>query len=186
MFGVLFANPFTQPEQYDFLNVSGVISPGLFKLEGGSRPYKWDIKDAAGVQGATESYRGLRPSEDIKGQFLFWTADQVTEFYESFVVLLHYDATKKTALPVDVLHPVLAANGITSLITTSVGPLEHLDKQLWGVTVEFKEYNPAKKKNVTTTPNKTKTTTNTAGKPTVQDAQDQEIQKLLALAQQPI
>lgn len=188
LFGVLFANPLTSPEQYDFLNVAGVISPGVFVLDGGGRPYKWDVKDAAGTQGATETYRGLRPSESIKGKFLFWQASQIDEFYNNFVGLLHYDATKKDPKPVDVLHPALAANGITSLITIDVGPLTHEDgKQLWSVTVEFKEYRPAKKKNVTKTPVNTVPfgpPSNLAGggKPTAQDEQDREIERLLARA----
>jgi hypothetical protein len=186
VFGFFYANPLRLPEQYDFLNVAGILSPGVFVLSGGSRPYKWDIKDAAGTQGATETYRGLRPSDDVKGKFLFWTADQIDEFFTKFVPLLHYDATKSSPKPIDVLHPVLAANGITTLVTTNVGPLTHEGQQLWSVTVEFTEFKPAKKKNATTTPNSTKTTTNTAGKPTAQDAQDKEIEKLLELAKKPI
>jgi len=184
---VLFANPLTSPEQFDFLNVAGVLSPGIFKLEGGERPYKWDVKDAAGTQGATETYRGLRPSEDIKGKFLLWTVEQIDEFFNTFVPLLHYDATKKAPQPINVLHPVLAANGITNLVTKNVGPLVHEDgKQLWSVTVEFIEYRPAQKKNATTTPKSSKTTTNAQGKPSVQDVQDKEIEKLLKQATTPL
>lgn len=187
MYRAFFANPLVLPEQYDFLNVAGVLSPGVFKLEGGTRPYKWDIKDAAGTQGATETYRGLRPSENIKGKFLFLTAAQIDEFFNVFVQLLHYDATKTAPKPINVLHPVLAANGITDLIVQEVGPLTHEDDhQLWSVTVEFAEYLPAQKKNATTTPTNTKTTTNTKGKPTVQDVQDKEIERLLEQANTPI
>jgi len=193
MFGVLFANPFDSPEQYDFLNVAGVISPGLFKADGGSRPYKWDTKDSAGTQGATQTYRGLRPSDDLKGKFCFWTRAQVQEFYDSFVALLHYDATKANPKPIDVLYPSWAANGITSLITEKVGPLKHEDgKQLWTVDVEFSEYRPAAKKNATSTPTGTQTTsgnkgaTGTGNKPTAQDAQDIEIEKLTNKAKTPL
>lgn len=189
MFGVLFANPFDSPEQYDFINVAGVISPGLFKLQGGGRPYKWDTKDSAGTQGATQTYRGLRPSGNIKGKFCFWTKTQIDEFYNSFVGLLHYDATKANPKPIDVLHPVLAANGITSLITEEVGPLTHEDgKQMWTVEVEFSEYRPAAKKNATSTPTSTKTQGNNSkgSKPTVEDAQDIEIKKLLEKAKSPL
>lgn len=187
MYRFFYANPLILPEQYDFLNVAGVLSPGVFKLDGGERPYKWDIKDAAGTQGATETYRGLRPSDDIKGKFLFWTAAQIDEFFNVFVPLLHYDATKTAPKPINVLHPVLAANGITDLIVKNVGPLTHEDgKQLWSVTVEFAEYLPAQKKNATTTPTSTKTTTNSKGKPTAQDVQDKEIERLLQQANTPI
>lgn len=185
--GVLYANPFDSPEQYDFLNVAGVINPGLFILDGGTRPYKWDVKDTAGAQGATITYRGLRPSDDIKGEFQFWTAAQITEFYGTFIALLQYDATKSNPKPVDVLHPVLAANGITSVVTKEIGPLKHVGKQLWSVTVEFMEYRPAKKKNATSTPTATKTDNKTnGGKPTAQDTQDKEITKLMALANAPL
>lgn len=185
--GILFANPLVSPEQFDFLNVAGTISPGVCKLEGSSRPYKWDVKDAPGSQGATETYRGWRPSEGIKFKFLMWTAAQIDEFFGTFVPLLQYDATKSNPKPINVLHPVLAANGITNIVTKEIGPLVDSGSQLWSVTVEFIEYRPAPKKNATSTPTGTNSNSKpgTGNKPTAQDEQDKEIQRLLDKARQP-
>lgn len=185
--GVLFANPLVSPEQFDFLNVAGTISPGVCKLEGSSRPYKWDIKDAPGTQGATETYRGWRPSEGIKFKFRFWTAAQIDEFFGTFLPLLQYDATKSNPKPINVLHPVLAANGITNLVTKEIGPLVDDGNQLWSVSVEFIEFRPGPKKNATSTPNSTNINSKpgTGSKPTAQDEQDKEIERLLKKAKEP-
>jgi hypothetical protein len=178
--GVLFANPLVSPEQFDFLNVAGTISPGVCKLEGSSRPYKWDIKDAPGSQGASETYRGWRPSEGIKFKFRFWTAAQIDEFFGTFLPLLQYDATKSSPKPVNVLHPVLAANGITNLVTKEIGPLIDEGNQLWSVAVEFIEFRPAPKKNATSTPNGTNINTkpDTGSKPTAQEQQNETAERL--------
>ncbi len=187
MSGVLYANPFTSPELYNVLITGGEESPGVCALvDGGGRPYKWDIKDQAGAQGASITYRGFRPSEGIAFKFKFWTAAQVDDFYNRYVPLLAYDATKTNPKPISVLHPVLMANDISSLVTDEIGPLTHEGQQLWTVTIKFTEYRPAKKKNVTSTPTGTTPSANSAAKPTVQDAQDQEISKLLAQAAAPL
>jgi hypothetical protein len=155
--------------------------------DGASRPYKWDLKDGAGIQGATITYRGLRPSEGIKFVFKFWTRDQIVEFYRDFLPLLTYDATKKAPKPISVLHPILAANDIFDLVTKEVGELTHEGQQLWSVAVEFIEYRPANKKNVTTTPKDSDTNKDETGdKPTVQDAQDIEIESLTNESLRPI
>lgn len=186
--GFLAANPFVRPDEYDFIVVAGTISPGLFQLlDGANRPYKWDTKDAAGAQGATITYRGLRPSE-IKTRFCFWTPDQIDTFYNSFVHLLQYDATKTKPKPVIVFHPALLANDITSLVVTNIGQLKDLGGQLWSVAVDWLEYRPAKTKNITTTPKATKpaNSQNPGAKPTVLDTQDAELSALTAEARKPL
>ncbi len=184
---ILFANPLVSPEQFDYLNVAGTISPGVCKLEGGNRKYKWDVKDAPGTQGATETYRGWKVGDPIKFKFQLWTPAQIDEFFGTFLPLLEYDATKTNPKPVNVLYPVLAANGITNLVTDDIGPLVHEGNQLWSVSVAFLEYRPAPKKNATSTPTGVNSNSKpkTGSKPTAQDAQDLEIQRLLEKAKQP-
>jgi hypothetical protein len=149
----LLANPLVTPSAYDVIKIAGVTSPGVFKLHSGGRRYKWDVKFAKGSEGATETYQGWDPKKDIKGTFQFWRADQIDTFYQSFVPLLKYDATKTNPQPVPIEHPVLFESDILSVVTQEIGPLTDLGRQLWSVTVEWIEFAPAKKKDVTTTPN---------------------------------
>jgi hypothetical protein len=185
--GSLYANPLLNPSAFDVVVCAGVSSPGVFKLRGGGRPYKWDIKDAAAAQGATETYLGWKVSENIVGRFEFWESSQIDEFFNTFLPVLKYDATKTNPQPIQIVHPVLLANDITSVVTQNIGPLTHEGLQLWIVEVEWAEYRQPPKKNVTTTP----TGTNTNGdpkkkKPTAQDAQDLQIQQLLTEALKPV
>lgn len=188
MAGVLYANPWDSPELYDILITAGVASPGICELtDEAGRIFKWDRKDVAGAQGETITYRGLRGSQ-FAFKFKFWLKEQLIEFFEKFVPLLSYDGTKTTPKPISVLHPILAANDITSVVVEEIGSIKHDDgKQLWSVTVKFLEYRPAAKKNVTSTP---KSTTNAAGakavgKPSVLDTQDQQIAALMGQAFDP-
>ncbi len=186
----LLANPLRNPELLDIAVISGRMAPGLFRLvDGGSRAYKWDVKDSAGAQGSTETYRGFKPSDGINGRFEFWTAEQIDEFYQVIIPLLKYDGTKKDPLPIALHHPVLYANDITQVVVEDIGPLKDLGAQLWSVTVKFLEYRPAKKANVTSTPAKLgrefHPDPNANTTPTAADAQDRELEALLAEARKP-
>src|ERR1700744_4759564 len=183
----LSANPLVNPGAYNSVTCAGIKSPGVFKLTGGARKYKWDIKDAAAAQGATETFQGWKVSEDIRGRFEFWMPEQIDYFYATFLPVLKYDATKKNPVEsIEIFHPALLANDISSVVTLHVGPLTHEGQQLWVVEVEWAEYRPAPKKNATSTPK----STNTNGdankkKPTAQDAQDQQLQDLRVEANKP-
>lgn len=174
----LSANPIENPEVYNVIVVAGVISPGAMILSGGGRPYKWDIKDTAGAQGSTITYRGWKLGDDIECKFQFWQDQQIADFYSGFVPLLQYDATKQNPKPVQVYHPVLSVNDIYSVVVTEIGPLTNEGKGLWTVTVKMTEYRPPKKQNVTTTPDAAATTDDPETDPPVQDLQDQEIEDL--------
>jgi hypothetical protein len=184
----LIANPLRNPTAFDFIVVAGVKSPGIFELNGGERPYKWDVKDTAGAQGATITYRGWNLSTGIKGKFKFWTADQIDEFVDNFLPLLKYDATKKNPSPIQISYPALLLNDIRNVVTDSIGPLVDLGAQLWSVEVTWIEYAPAAKKNATTTPTSTtgSSPSKASQKPTALDEQDKQIQQLLIEAQKPI
>ena len=183
----LSANPLVNPAAYNFVTCAGVKSPGIFKLSGGGRPYKWDIKDAAAAQGATETYLGWKISERIEGRFEFWLPGQIDEFYATFLPVLKYDATKTAPQPIQIFHPALLANDISSVITVHVGPLTHDGGQLWVVEIEWAEYRPPPKKNVTTTPKGANANGDpNKKKPTAQDEQDRQIQELLNEAKKPI
>lgn len=165
--GRLFANPLDSPELMNTIVLAAKsFGPfgdfrGKFELQDcDGRPFKWDIKDAPGTQGATITYRGSRPSK-FRLAFYFWEAQQITDFDANIMPLLTIDATKTTPRPVDVLQLQLAALDIFSIVPGKVGEYHHEGKGLISIKIECGEYNPSKKKNVTTTPN----STITSGKP---------------------
>jgi hypothetical protein len=183
--GVLVVDPLTNPDLYNHLNVGGVDNPGIFVLESDAdRPYRWDVKNVAGAQGSTITYQGWDLAKP-KGKFKFWLADQISEFYGSYLPLLSYDATKKAPKPVSVFHPVLFANDTINVVVDKIGQLTHEGQQLWSVAIELIEYRPAPKVNTTTTP-KSADPGSSPAKPTVNDALDEAIANELAIARKPL
>lgn len=184
---VLLANPLSNPAAWNVVLVAGVANPGVARIvDGGNRPYKWDVKDTAGAQGGTTTYRGFKNSEHLRVRYEFWTREQIDQFYAEYYPLLKYDALKTAPKPVAISHPALAANDITTVVTNDIGALLDLGGQLWSVTVEFIEYRPPKKQNVTTTPNGAATSSSKSNQPSVEDAQDRQIAKLLEQWNKPL
>jgi hypothetical protein len=178
--GILTVTPLEDPASYDRMVLGDITTPGICELVGGGeRPYKWDQKETAGAQGVTTTYRGWRPSDGIRFKFKLWTAALIQAFFRDVYPVIAIDGEKQEPKPYSVYYPTLFANDIFWLITDKIGPLTDEGKQLWTVTVEFKEFRQAKPKNVTTTPD---TATSTAGnpktKPTARDQQDEEIERL--------
>lgn len=197
--GQLFTNPMRDPTAVNTIVVASVsIGPfgdikAIFELlDPEGRPFKWDLKDAPGTQGATITFRGSRPSK-FKLKFTFGVgepADQAAamdQFDSNVAPMFFIDATKKEPKPLNVLQLLLAAVDIFALVPENVGGYEHEGGGLYSFSVPCLEYAPAKKKNATSTPNSTVTTTtaNRAQSNTFQDQQDREISSLLAKAAQP-
>lgn len=195
--GTLFANPIRSPELINTIVIASVsFGPfgdvkGKFELlDPEGRPYKWDLKDAPGTQGATITFRGSRPSK-FKLKFTFGVgepADQAAamdQFDTTIAPLFFLDATKKQPKPLDVLQLLLAAVDIFALVPENLGGYEHEGAGLYSYTIPCLEYAPAKKKNATSTPTSTVTTSKKASSATFQDQQDREIAGLLAKANQP-
>lgn len=191
--GILFSNPLESPELVNTIVLASTsFGPfgdfiGKFELlDSDGRPYKFDVKDSPGTQGAVITYRGSRPSKG-KFKFSFWTAKQITDFDTNILPLFQIDGTKKAPKPIDVLQVLLASIDVFSVTTETLHGYEHEGQGLWSFSIDWLEYAPPKKKNVTTTPNST--VTGTAKKPpsadTFPDAQDRELASLLAKAAQP-
>lgn len=195
--GSLFSNPLRDPVSVNTIVITN-ISCGPFGdvkckfelLDPEGRPYKWDLKDAPGTQGATITFRGSRPSK-FTLKFTFGIgessnqADAIDKFESSIVPLFFIDVTKKTPKPLDVLQVLLAAVDIFALVPENIGGYEHEGGGLYSYSIPCLEYAPAKKKNATSTPTGTTTTAKKSQSPTFQDQQDREIEALLLKAAQP-
>lgn len=177
-------DPFEDPGALDILIAADVVSPGLFMLQQGSAPrkYNWQIQKAPGVQGVTMTYRGWLPTEDIKGTFQFWEQGQVEQFYSTFLPLFQIDAMKFNPRPVNVYHPLLMANDITALVTKDIGELTGNSAQGWKLQMTWNEFRVAR---IIRESTPTGATTR-IGMPTAQSKIDVAIAEELARAQQPL
>lgn len=139
-------DPFANPEALDVLIAGGRACPGVFMLgdDAAGREYNWDIKKAPGVQGVFMTYRGWLPTESIPFVFKFWDKSQVDEFYQSFLPMFQIDALKWKPSPVQVSHPLLAANDITQVVAKRIGPLTGNAANGWTVKLIVHEYRTAK------------------------------------------
>jgi len=183
------ASPLAQPQLWDRVFVAGVPSPGKATISRAGQPFKWDEKDGPGTQGANLTYRGQRNSH-FQIKLSFREEDHFAE-WDDWQTLLAYDSTKKTVKAVDVYHPSLADRGIKSMVVENIGGIEKVAPTRWEVVIDCIKFSPPKKSPTTTpgssTANGTHATESAAGTPATdaQDAQQQEIAKLLAIAQQP-
>lgn len=146
-------DPFSFPGVWDTITVAGVQWQGKFEIRGAKRSYKWQVKDGAGVEGATETYRGKTPPP-FHIRFYIWTEVMYVE-WTSFVTLFQYNGTKigGNVSPVDISHPQLNLLGITQVICESVGGLEKVsDDLMFAADIELREFFPPVLQNATKTP----------------------------------
>jgi hypothetical protein len=152
------ASPLADPHAWSSVTVAGMtIGPadasGMVTFRNAGRPYKWQIKDASGIDGGQSTYRGRRPP-DWEIEFHIWTDYQFRCFQQMLNAAFLYDAGKTTVDPVDVYHPGLAMLQITQFVVDDVGmPEQQGDRKMWLARVKVHEFFPAPAAvNVTQTP----------------------------------
>jgi hypothetical protein len=144
-------SPFVDAKSWDTISISGVSWYGKFEIRRAKRLYKWQVKDASGVEGATQTYRGKRP-EPFTIKFYIWT-DLMWTNWRGFSQFFQYSGIKGLVTPVDVVHPSLNATGISQIVCDNLGTLEReSDDQMWAVDVFVREYFPPLLLNATSTP----------------------------------
>ncbi len=148
-------NPLENPDDFDIVTIAGVTNPGRAKItSGGNRPYEWDKKTGKGLRGATTTLTGGPPAE-FKIEFLMWEVKHAAE-WATFRQLFRYDPTKKSVSAVDIYHPDLAENEITSVVIEDIGRRVINDDGSWTYEVSFLEYFPPPKVSAVSTPNGSK------------------------------
>ena len=179
-------SPFVNSAAWDVIVVGGVTCPGYCKLDKVARKNEFDRKKGKGTQGETLTYV-QKPAAEIKVTFYLWTTAHFVS-WDSFRQLLKYDPTKKSVEAIEIYHPALADLEIHSVVTASLGVINHEGKGLFTVEVDLIEYFPPAKKSATSTPDKSNSATDPKSTPgnTGNDAQSQldaENRALLAEAQ---
>jgi hypothetical protein len=170
----------------DQVLIGGYLLPGLadiWKSSKPSRKRKWDKKSGAGAVGETMTYRGEQTVEWVI-DLTFWDETHVDAWDALYP---QWTDDGKTAY--DVTHPTLDRLRVKSIVIVEIVQLfPVLDKTAWAVQLGVNEYKPPAKKNVTTTPDGSKSNSGKTEKdkpPTAKSAQEIEIQQLLEEAKKP-
>ncbi len=131
-------------ELYDSIIMSGFTTPGVVTLTGHDRGIKWDVQEGHGLSGATTTLKSVPPVE-ITAKFYLADQDEFNAWARIDTLIRSTVAGAKPKA-LDVYHPDLAANGITSVVLSSFGGVVHDGKGGQTITVKFQEYKPPKPK----------------------------------------
>lgn len=180
-------DPFSFPDIWDTVLVSGVKSPGLCKLSNWKRAHEWDVKKGKGTLGAIVTFVG-RPPAKGSIEFRLWTAQHFVD-WDVFRALLKFDPSKKTIQAIPLYHPALADLEISQVVTENIGAIEHQGQGLYTISVDLIEYFPPPKRSAVGTPtgSKKRQDPNAPGTQTdpVSDALQKQIATLMQQAQTP-
>lgn len=181
-------DPISHPQAWDSVLIGGRTSPGYCEWTGWKRPYEWDKKKGKGAAGETLTFTQL-PCASGSFKFYLWESEHF-EQWDEFRAAMKYDPTKKAPAANDIYHPALVGIDVNSTVIDSIGAVEHEGKQLYSITIEMTEYRPPPKKSAASTPNSSKGNGGGNGGPgaptdPIADAQQREIQRLLAEANRP-
>ena len=135
------------PDSWDTVLLAGSALPGLAHIEGLELGSKWDVKEAPGTDGATETYQGYTPSS-FQLILRIWLPEQWTEWLK-LAKTLRPKPGKETPKPVDIVHPDLAVWGISSAIIRKIKPKK--TDGVYEISFDMLEWFPQPKKTVTTT-----------------------------------
>lgn len=140
-------NPIDNEELYDSIVLAGVKSPGRVTISGHDRKINWDIKDGQGQAGATTTVKNIPPVEFTCSFYLVKDIAQGVDDIEdwpAFLGLINSSLVGTKPKALDIYHPDLAANLITSVCKSSIGGVVHDGKGGQTVVIKFLEYKPPK------------------------------------------
>jgi hypothetical protein len=141
-------NPVDFADEY-VLIVAGTTAPGVVEILEADDEDSYDDKEASGQEGASTTYQG-RKLRGFKSRHSLVVdpvlgLDEISD-WEVFCELLRSSVAGTTPVALDVWHPDLAVQGITSATKRKVGALKHDGKGGATGEVTWKEYQPPKPK----------------------------------------
>lgn len=139
---------------WDQVQLAGQVLPGLCSVSGG-RSKRFDVKKAKGKNFATLTHQGFDPAM-VKVTQRIWTPQQLYAVWLMQPIIQPLSATLPPAssLALDIYHPALVLEGVTSVVvsrTSFFRPVSGL-RGVWEREIDFQEWNPEQKTNVTNTP----------------------------------
>lgn len=141
---------YSDPDSYDRVILGGITLPGVCSVEGLKVASRWDIKEAPGTDGATNTYKGYTPAA-LTVRVRLWTEEHWS-LWQTALAKLRPRPGKATPTAFDITHPATAAWGIRSVIITEIeGPTPGDPLGVMDFTLACREYFAPPKKNTTGT-----------------------------------
>lgn len=140
-------SPTLTPDLFDSIVLGGHVSPGVVKLSGHDRAYKWDVKEGNGQDGASSTFKGAQLTSFTATFFL--ADDDERDAWETFDAVIRGMVEGSSATALAIYHPDLARNRIDAVSAGKIGGMAHDGMGGSTVAVTFQEYKPAKKKSST-------------------------------------
>ena len=146
-------NPLENDIDWNSVQFGGVPWEGKATVSGFARQNEFDVKQSPGAEGGTSTYRGNKLAEGKITLFLW--EQKHWDVLPFFMTLLKFDPTSKTGQAIDVWHPSFDCLDppLRGMVVKSFEPPKAVKEgdTLYSMTIEFLEYRPPKKKNVTST-----------------------------------
>lgn len=125
-----------------FFTLSGVKSPGIATLKGGPAACNWDERKGFGLSGSTVVFTGQNVASFSFSIELYNDEDKAG--WEKFKKLLVPPKLGSLAKALDIWHPMLAEEGITSAVYVDRTFLDEQSPGVWSTSVNFKQYRRVK------------------------------------------
>lgn len=119
-------NPIDNPELYRGIllgGAAGILSPGKVTLSGHDDETEWDVKVGSATSGGTTTRKGDKPAVWTASFFLA-TKEEI-EAWPAFLALVRTTVSGKEPKGLDVYHPDLAENRITSVLKGTISGVVH-------------------------------------------------------------
>lgn len=124
----------------DYILLAGERSPGLADVTGADSVRELQERRGYGLGGATVVYRGIKLISPKVTLRLF--LPEHWEAWHEWKRLVERAPTGTRARAMDIWHPILEDQGVTSVLVESVGQPVQTNDSEWSITIGFKEYRP--------------------------------------------
>lgn len=138
-------NPIDDPDLYNVFTLGDATSPGLIQdISGHDSKVNWDVKGATGQQGASTTLKDipLRTPKIV----IYLSDEEDFAAWDNFRPVIESTVVGTAPKALEVYHPDLAAQGITSVVKANISGPKHDSKGGQTYTIELQEYRPPKPK----------------------------------------
>lgn len=152
-------NPLDFPDVYNAIILAGKRSPGVVTISGHDRKVGWDIKKGQGQSGASMTLTSEDPVEFTCSFYLVRDDTQGIDdlsAWPEFQGLIESTVSGPTPKALDIYHPDLISQRISSVVKGTIMGVVHDGKGGQTIAVKFVEYKPPKVKKGSPSGSKTK------------------------------
>lgn len=141
-------DPYANADAWNQLIVAGTVAPGTFSPSGHKRTIGWDVKDAAGQDGATSTRKGSPIGKFTGTHTLSDNPGGTSDFaeWEAYEALLRTSYGSDPPLALELIHPDLNRNGWTSACVAEIGEMVLDGKGGGKCAIGWIQYAPPKPK----------------------------------------